>query len=382
MASLRLRRAPAGASAATIAAVTLGGFATGAALLYLFAPRRGEARRRHLGAAIREARTRAGTAAREARARAEAQARRLKEEAAAALRAGQEAVEQRVEQAAAHAEAGARQAQPSATTATTAAARRSPDAQAAQGAAIGVLLARAVFGRGLMRIPAGIAGVSLLSRLVGRSRSLRRGVEQTRDLTASAAERLRAKGAKGAEATGGAGRERPAPRAEVREVKSPAELEPGVARGVPEPTFEDRVDRGGPHMGGPAGGGYRAEVAEPGEDGGFLAPSTDDVERRGEFDAPDAGRAVREGELGMVVPQEDAEETRRAREEKEEREEPPLIVAPGEPEPNTRARIVAPGEVEAHPEARIVDAGERPLGSGASGAPGATRREPSDEGGG
>lgn len=378
MASLRLRRAPAGASAATIAAVTLGGFATGAALLYLFAPRRGEARRRRLGAAIREARTRAGTAARETRARAEAQARRLKEEAAAALRAGQEAVEQRVEQAAERAEAGARQAQPSA---TTAAARRSPDAQAAQGAAIGVLLARAVFGQGLMRIPAGIAGVSLLSRLVGRSRALRRGVEQTRDLTASAAERLRAKGAKGTEATGAAGREPPAPRAEVREVKSPAELEPGVARGVPEPTFEDRVDRGGPHMGGPAGGGgYRAEVAEPGEDGGFLAPSTDDVERTGEFDAPDAGRSVREGELGMVMPQEDAEEARRAREEKEEREEPPLVVAPGEPEPNPRARIVAPGEVEAHPEARIVDAGERPLGSGASGTPGATRREPSDEG--
>ncbi len=143
-------------------------------------------------------------------------------------------------------------------------------------------------------------------------------------------------------------------------------------------------------MGGSGGGGgYRASAAELGEDGGFLSPTTDDVERTSGFDAPEAGRSVREDELGMMVPRDDAEEAKRRQEEEEEEAERPLIVEPGEGEPNPRARIVAPDEVDANPDARLVDPEERPVGSGRSPdeenpprrAGAAPRREPTDDGG-
>ena len=84
-------------------------------------------------------------------------------------------------------------------------------------AAAGVFLIwRAVFGRSRGRMFAGLAGIAILRRASG------------------AAARGRA-----AEARPSASRRSP----EVVEVKSPAELEPGIASASPEPTFANRVDR-------------------------------------------------------------------------------------------------------------------------------------------
>jgi len=84
-------------------------------------------------------------------------------------------------------------------------------------AAAGVFLIwRGVFGRSRGRIFAALAGIAIVRR------------------------------ATGAAARGGAGIGRsPASRRspEVVEVKSPAELEPGIASASPEPTFANRVDR-------------------------------------------------------------------------------------------------------------------------------------------
>jgi len=83
-------------------------------------------------------------------------------------------------------------------------------------AAAGVFLIwRGVFGRSRGRMFAALAGIAILRRASGVAARARPGTAPSR-----------------------ASR-----RPEVIEVKSPAELEPGVASGSPEPTFAKRVDR-------------------------------------------------------------------------------------------------------------------------------------------
>ncbi|BDG02630.1 hypothetical protein [Anaeromyxobacter oryzae] len=356
MASFRLRRERR-SRARAIVAVSAGGIAAGAALFYFLDPRRGGERR-----------ARASQALRGAPGRVEATARDLGERAGRTLRDTRGKVERGVQEATERARGAADEVRETAAQGREALARRGvTNDQALQGAAGGVLLARAIFGGGLLRIPAGIAGISVLARLASRSDSLHRGVQRTRDVARSAADRLREQieGAEGHERQhggGGSGRQRGGARRqpEVREAKSPSELEPGVASGHPEPTYRDRADRSGPHMGrgrgdggGPRGGGYDA-AADVGEDGGFLAPGTDDVTPASEFDAPEPGASVREGELGSMRPPDEEEES-----------------AP---------RIIAPDEAGANPSARILGPDERPVGSGAAEAD-AARRDPTSDGG-
>jgi gas vesicle protein len=355
MASFRLRRERE-SRARAIAALSAGSIAAGAALFYFLDPRRGEDRRRRTVDAVKTAEKRV-----EERARGlGSTARDLGARAAETLRETRGKVERGVQQASERARGAADEVRASAGQGQEALARRGiRNDQALQGAAGGVLLARAIFGGGLMRIPAGMLGVSILAKLASRSDSLQKGVSRGRDAARTAADRLRegAEAAQGAmrgdagqqpggeQARGGgsAGARR---QPEVREVKSPAELEPGIASGRPDPTYRDRVDRSGPHMGGRGGGpgGYDAAAGGPadlGEDGGFLAPGTDDVSRSTGFDAPEAGASVREGDLGVVIPREGGERDQDAG---------------GSP------RIVAPGEGHENPSARIVGPDERPVG--------------------
>lgn len=93
-------------------------------------------------------------------------------------------------------------------------------ARIAAGAAGAFLVWRALFGRGLARIPAGLAGLVVLSSVFP---DVLRGRRRVR-----------------AEQAAGEPRRTP----EVIEVKSPAEMEQGIASATPTPTFPDRVDRG------------------------------------------------------------------------------------------------------------------------------------------
>ncbi len=86
------------------------------------------------------------------------------------------------------------------------------------GAAGVFLLWRGVFGRSRGRMFAALAGAAILRRAFGA--------------------RAEARGRSGV-AVSATARRSP----EVVEVKSPAELEPGVASASPEPTFRKRVDR-------------------------------------------------------------------------------------------------------------------------------------------
>jgi hypothetical protein len=105
-------------------------------------------------------------------------------------------------------------------------------ARLAAGVAGGVLLWRALFGRGLARIPAALAGLAIVQAAFPR-----------------VARRL---GSAGRASTGGRRGKRP----EVVEAKSPAELERGVATGSPRPTLGSRVERG-PNVPGPGDGERR-----------------------------------------------------------------------------------------------------------------------------
>ncbi len=107
-------------------------------------------------------------------------------------------------------------------------------------AAGGFLVWRGVFGRGLSRIPTALAGAVILRRALGRASPSRASSPQ----------------AGGREAATGTRRT-----PEVVEVKSPAELEHGLASAAPAPTFSNRVDRG-PHE--PKGqSGAPAEPRDP-----------------------------------------------------------------------------------------------------------------------
>jgi hypothetical protein len=90
-------------------------------------------------------------------------------------------------------------------------------------AAGGFLVWRGAFGRGLARIPTALAGAAILRRALGRASPSRASSRQ----------------AGGREAA--TGRQRTP---EVLEVKSPAEVDPGLAPAAPAPTFSNRVDRG------------------------------------------------------------------------------------------------------------------------------------------
>ncbi|ACG74985.1 conserved hypothetical protein [Anaeromyxobacter sp. K] len=168
-----------------------------------------------------------------------------------------------------------------------AAAARRPERPA--GAAAGFLLVRALVGRGLLHIPGGLVGAWLLARTA----PARRAFAATSGALRGAAARLR--GLRGGAPAAGHARREP----EVVEVKSPAELEAGVARGRPEPTYRDRADRSGPHM--RHGSVPRARRAPA---PALHSPGSDDVAPRADFDAPDPGASVRTSELGAVEPRE------------------------------------------------------------------------------
>jgi hypothetical protein len=116
--------------------------------------------------------------------------------------------------------------------------RWAPGTRLLAGSAGAVLAARALLARGAGRIPAGIAGAALLGKVMGDTGPVRRERRVARDasLAATRETERRTEG----EAHRGAWHPEP----EVREVKSPAELEPGVASASPRPTFRNRVDRG------------------------------------------------------------------------------------------------------------------------------------------
>jgi hypothetical protein len=178
-----------------------------------------------------------------------------------------------------------------------------PASAATLAVAVGsVAAARAFLGRRLLGVPAIVAGAALARGAArgsaSRSRHLARlaAREVSRD-----AEHAREREAD-REAHSGAWHPEP----EVREVKSPAELEAGVAHGSPEPTFPDRVSRRASRRGDPGGGagggrGQRAAATrEPGDDPPVEDPSLGEPMPRAGFDAPPPGAGVREHDLGAV----------------------------------------------------------------------------------
>ncbi|ABC83483.1 hypothetical protein [Anaeromyxobacter dehalogenans] len=271
--ALGIRRGRTGRAAA-LGAGGLAAASAVASLAWFLSPGRGAERR-----------ARAARALREAPGKARAQLERLEVRASMGAERAARAVQQ-----------------------VRAAAARRPERPA--GAAAGFLLARALFGRGLLRLPGGFLGAWLLARtaparrgLGAASAALREAAARLRGLRGGG---LRGGGERGDGERGdgerGDGERGAAPRRrgpEVVEVKSPAELEAGVARGRPEPTYRDRADRSGPHM---RGGGVRRA---PGAAGPALrSPRSDDVVPRAGFDAPDPGASVRTSELGAVDPRE------------------------------------------------------------------------------
>jgi voltage-gated potassium channel Kch len=102
------------------------------------------------------------------------------------------------------------------------------------GAAGIFLLWRGIFGRGPGGFFLVLAGAAILRRVLGAG-----GARRARAATAATASARRSP--------------------EVIEVKSPAELEPGVASASARPTFSNRVDRprDPPVSGGPVGVGRR-----------------------------------------------------------------------------------------------------------------------------
>jgi hypothetical protein len=165
-----------------------------------------------------------------------------------------------------------------------------------------VAAARALLGRRLLGIPAIVAGAAL-ARGAARgsvSRS-RRGARRAAREASRDAEHVREREADRA-AHSGAWHPEP----EVREVKSPAELEAGIAHGSPVPTFPDRVSRredGRKAPGRGARGGGRGRrprgAGAPGADAPGDPSLLEPMPRAG-FDAPAPGARVREHDLGAV----------------------------------------------------------------------------------
>lgn len=169
------------------------------------------------------------------------------------------------------------------------------------GVAGAFLAARALLGRGFGRIPAGIAGAALLGEVMGGSSSVPREARRVARRASAVASRAAERRQEG-EAHRGAWHPEP----EVREVKSPAELEPGVASDSPEPTVPSasrrartpRTERGG---GWKASAGTEANAPVPGSE-------EEDVVSRGDDISPPVGAGVSERDLGAVGSMDEAAE--------------------------------------------------------------------------
>jgi hypothetical protein len=181
-----------------------------------------------------------------------------------------------------------------------------PDGATTVAVAVGsAAAARALLGRRLLGIPALVAGAALargvtrgaLERSAGtRDREKRRAQRQASREATRGRERARERAAH-------TGAWHPEP--EVVEVKSPAELEPGIAHGVPEPTFPDRVSRrrGGARQATSRGRSRRRP--EPARDPD--APLTAQEPRAG-YVSPPPGAGVRGDELGATAPPDELDE--------------------------------------------------------------------------
>jgi osmotically-inducible protein OsmY len=167
-----------------------------------------------------------------------------------------------------------------------------PGARLLAGAAGAVLAARALLGSGATGILAGVAGAAILGKTIGDYGPARRGARRVARETGARAHR---EGEERAEREEHRGAWHPGP--EVREVKSPAELEPGVASASPTPTFPSRVDRGErdrSNRGKPGWKGAAEDEAPP------AGTGSEDVSPRTGYVAPPAGSEVREADLGSV----------------------------------------------------------------------------------
>jgi hypothetical protein len=188
--------------------------------------------------------------------------------------------------------------------------RRSPGYRLVAGAAGAFLVGRALLAGGRGRLPAGLAGATLLGKVLSRAgggAAWRARAASDRPRPAAPRRARREDRAAGAEPSRAGAREAggwSAPRGprrvpEVVEVKSPAELEPGVVSASPDPLRPGRVDRR--DLRGRASRSAPFTMRDDDdEDAGFddLAPHTG-------FSAPDEGASVREGDLGAVMPRED-----------------------------------------------------------------------------
>lgn len=126
----------------------------------------------------------------------------------------------------------------------------------------------------------------------------------------------------------GQGGQRRPPRPDVVEVKSPAELEPGIASSSPDRSAPGRVAR--PDLRGDRRGTI-THGALPDE----LEPTAtewenDDVTPRVDFPEPPQGSHLTEAHLGILIPREDLEEPARGvRATEDEDAETPRGVPPG-----------------------------------------------------
>ncbi|MGC4000658.1 MAG: hypothetical protein QM767_25700 [Anaeromyxobacter sp.] len=294
---LRRRRSSSAAAWATVAASGIGAGAILYALL--------DADRR----------ARASGALRSAGRRASERARALGERTSGALASARDEVRARAHQASDQARSLAGQARDSAGEARGRVQGASGAGPSPQAGAAALLMARGVFGSGILRVPFGLAGLSMAGRLARDAAPVRRGLGRATALARSATGRLRQAREQGGQAEGQAagaglqggrqaqprqaGEGRPPPQVER---VPPGGIEPGVAHASPSP---DAATQTWPGLGGDPT--YRAGDAGFGEApdlGALGAPGTDDVARTG-FDAPEAGAAVREEELGQTRPRDE-----------------------------------------------------------------------------
>ncbi len=168
----------------------------------------------------------------------------------------------------------------------------SPGLRLLAGVAGAFLAARALFGRGLGRIPTGIAGAALLGKVMGGSATLPREVRRVARKASAAASRAAEQRREG-EAHSGAWHPEP----EVREVKSPAELEAGVASAAPAST-EGRGARRGR---GRRTRQDKGQNASSGAEANAPNPGSQEVQARGDDVSPPEGARVREADLGTTA---------------------------------------------------------------------------------
>jgi hypothetical protein len=173
----------------------------------------------------------------------------------------------------------------------------SPSLRLLAGVAGAFLAVRALFGRGLGRIPAGIAGAALLGKVMGGSATLPREVRRVARKASAAASRAAAEQRREGEAHSGAWHPEP----EVREVKSPAELEPGVASAAPA-SPEGGGGRRGRGRRGRRDEGWNASA---GAEANAPNPGSQEVKARGDDVSPPEGAGVREADLGTTASPDD-----------------------------------------------------------------------------